>query len=260
MAVWRMSYASPSGVVWPLMGTDDPRGVYVKEGSIPALWPSRPETVVRAAGLSGQCLAEFQAGFDPMSVEFTVVVDGSMVGKSMGAVLAEWLGSWSTTVSGVLTARVGDGEPRTLEVRLAADFTPDMPDVQPDDIGFMELPMKLVCDRGVAVVTREYSGNATVENDGVDWVWPRVRWQEAGSLVMPSGAAVQLPPVSAVRVLNFDPWLGGEVTDVDGVRDVSLWRSLRGTVFEGVPPGASGVFRIPGGARMVCDFSVRGWF
>ncbi|EPD70873.1 hypothetical protein HMPREF1219_00168 [Corynebacterium pyruviciproducens ATCC BAA-1742] len=260
MATWELVYESPSGVVWPLMGATPPRGVFVKEGTVPVLWPSRPETVVKAAGLSGQRLADFQAGFDPMSVEFTVVVDGSMVGKSMGAVLAEWLGSWSTTVPGVLTARVGDGEPRTLGVRLVADFTPGMPEVQPDDVGFMELPMRLVCDRGVAVVTREYVGGATVVNDGVDWVWPRVTWSAAGSLVMPSGAAVQLPPVSAVRVLNFDPWLGGEVTDVDGVRDVSLWRSLRGTVFEGVPPGASGVFRIPGGARMVCDFSVLGWF
>lgn len=258
--VLELRYVSPGGRVWPLMGEDDDRGVYVKGGEIPALWPVRDETVVRAAGLSGQRLAAYQSGFSPLGVDFTVVVDGDRVGRPLGEVWAEWLADWSATTPGALVSQVNGGEERRFEVRLKADYTPAMPESQFEELGFVELPMSVICDRGVGFIERDFSGSAVVENPGVDWVWPRVVWSKPGTVVLPSGAVLDLPAATGVRVVDFDPWVGGEVTDLSGVRDEGLWRRMRGSVFEGVPAGETRRFVLPEGARLMASIPVKGWF
>lgn len=257
--VLELRYVSPGGRVWPLMGEDDDRGVYIKEGEIPSLWPTRDETVVRAAGLSGQRLAAHQSGFSPLGVDFTVVVDGGRVGRPLGEVWAEWLSDWSATTPGALISQTNGGEERRFEARLKADFSPEMPDEQFEELGFVELPMSAICDNGVGFIQRDFTGDATVSNDGVDFVWPRVVWSKPGTVTYQSGVTLSLPEVAGVRVVDFDPWAGGEVTDLSGVRDDEAWHQLRGSVFEGIPVGETRRFVLPEGARLIAKIPVKGW-
>lgn len=234
-----VSYRGVDGSVWPLTEWSH-RGVFLKEGAL-ALAPGEEE----GAGLSGG-LSLVVADNAPDGAEL-VEIDETM---------QAWRRAWSPRLYGSLVVVGADEAAETwARVRLAAPI-PDLTVIGPE--GFEEFEQQVVAESRRWLRTEVLPGpEVTVFNAG-DWeVWPRVRWQAGGVLVLPSGARVSLPTVPAPRTIWLDPGLGCVVVDDDGERDVDLWRALRGEVFpEVVPPGEGRVFRVPASAVVSWDWEV----
>ena len=78
-------------------------------------------------------------------------------------------------------------------------------------------------------------GSVTVTNSGVVPVWPTIRYQGAGGdVTAPSGASFSLPASDEVAVVDTDPMV----------------LRASGVLPECVPPGESGQWTLPEGARL----------
>lgn len=167
-----------------------------------------------------------------------------------------WRNAWSMREYSTLVVMDDDGPGAYyLKLRLAAPI-PDFPEFDPD--GYVDFTQSVVSESDVwqQMVSSDESTVNVVNSGDVD-VWVSVEWSQAGTLVMPSTAAIVLPAVSSPRSMHLDPEESCIVTDSDGAIDYGLWRSLRGKVFpEPVTPGETRKFGVPEGAKLIYHVGV----
>lgn len=227
------------GSVWPLTSVDH-EGVFLKA-----------EPTNLAPGNDGESI---EGSLD------LVVADNSPTGgvlAPIGVTERRWRDAWSMREYSTLIVSEDEGiGDYSLELRLAAPI-PDFPEF--DASGYVDFSQSVRAFSDVWIHTVTVSGSVVdVVNPGDVDVWPRVRWTQAGSLVMPSGAVIELPAVTSPRTMWLDPSESCVVKDNDGVVDQTLWRVLRGSVFpESVPPGENARrFTLPAGASLIYDVGV----
>lgn len=230
-----VTYVGVDGSVWPLT-TVDHDGVFLQAT------PS--DLTVEDEKLSG-------------SLDL-VVADHSPDGVELGElseIESRWRRAWSTRQYGTL--RVGDERRPSawLRVRLSAPI-PAFPDFGAD--GYQDFSQSVVAEGDSWFRTYEFPDPAvTVVNGGDVDGWVRIRWQEGGKVILPSGASFTLPEVAAPRTIVLDPRESCVVLDDDGNIDRSVWKSLRGSVFpEMIPPGEQRVFTIPNDSMLLFDEGV----
>lgn len=232
-----VSYLGVDGSVWPLTARDH-GGVFLQ---------ATPDEM-RSEGDG-----------EPVSGSLDLVVaDNSPDGFELDRVRVSerrWRRAWSPRLFGTLRVEDDEGQDYWLRVRLASAIS-GFPEVDPE--GYVEFSQEVVGESAWWWHTSVLPGpSAVVTNSGDVDVWVRVRWEKAGVLLMPSGAVVQLPAVSAPRTILLDPSESCVVVDDSGVVDEPVWRGLRGKVFpEIVPAGESRTFGLPDGAVLMVDEGV----
>ncbi|WP_257202943.1 hypothetical protein [Corynebacterium cystitidis] len=166
-----------------------------------------------------------------------------------------WRRAWSVRKFGTLRVEDDEGVDFWLRVRLALPIE-GFSEVDPD--GYVAFSQSVEADSDVWMTTMTHQGiNVTVTNNGDVEAWPRVRWLKSGDLIMPSGAATNLPSVPAARTIILDPKQSCIVLDDESVEDNSVWRALRGKVFpEPIPVDETRSFIIPEGSTLSIDVGV----
>lgn len=202
-------------------------------------------------------LAADESGVVSGSLEL-VVADNDPDGRRMDGIevtMRRWRQAWSLRRDGWLQVRAEGSWEAVLRVRLAA-VVPSLPEDDPR--GYVEFSQQVTSDparRSWWTRTRDYrGGQVSPVNTGDVEAWARVRWEQAGTLVQPSGARVVLPAVDSPRTIWLDPQESCLVVDDRGVRDDALWRRLRGVCFpEPIPAGEQRTFGLPPGAALLVD-------
>ena len=232
-----VTYVGVDGSVWPLTSTDH-AGAFLQ---------ATPDE-----------LRSDEDG-EPVSGSLDLVVadhlpDGGEL-DDVRVVERRWRRAWSTHRFGTLRIDDDEGEDYWLRVRLAAPIA-GFPEVDPD--GYVEFSQSVVGESPVWWRTQTFGpGVAQVSNSGDVEGWPRVRWESAGRLIMPSGAVVDLPEVDNPRTVLLDPHESCVVLDDSGTVDEVVWRQLRGRVFpEVVPVGEVRQFTVPTGASLILSEGV----
>lgn len=233
--MFEVSWHGVDGSVWPLLDVAH-RGVFLKRNPVELR----------------------SSGGDPVSgVLELVVADNNPDGRELAPIdetVRLWRRSWSRHTFGTLRVNDPGSWETWLPLRLS-ESVGSLPAV--DAHGFEEFTQAVVSDPAHPYWrrTRVYSSPSfKVANAGEYETWPRVRWVQGGTLVMPSGASVTLPSVSSPRTLFLDPFESCAVVDDSGVLDRELWRRLRGQVTpEPIPVGEVREFTIPGGAQLLVD-------
>ena len=232
-----VSYIGVDGSVWPLTSTDH-AGVFLQ---------ATPDEL------------KSEEDGEPITGSLDLVVadhlpDGTRM-DDVREIERRWRSAWSTRQFGTL--RVDDDEwvDHWVRMKLAAPIA-GFPEVDPE--GYVEFSQSVVAESPVWWRTKTYlPGTVQVSNSGDVDGWTRVRWESAGRLVMPSGAIVDLPSVSAPRTVLLDPHESCVVLDDSGVVDEVVWRQLRGRVFpEIVPVGEARRFTVPDKATLIFDEGV----
>lgn len=245
---YTLSYTSPTGRVWWIAAAGARDGVVLQRGGIAGLVGQVEETPLAGWGVPGQVVDVQQVG----AMLGTLVVDLYPAdGMPVAAVSSAWRSSWSRSPdsAGLLAIASPTMGPLTTRVRLADSLPPLT--VDPAELPQIEgLSMQVVCDDGVWwQAERSEFGEVTISNDGDVRVWPRIEWEQACEVTMPSGVVLALPAVSGPRVLDLDQAESLVVTDLDGEIDRAVWQAVAPLVMpEGVPPGATRTYQTTGGA------------
>lgn len=159
-------------------------------------------------------------------------------GEELAEVYARLRRGWSraTWDNPCMVEIEGDHPLNTLTFDVVVDGA--LPGVQVDMSRRTQETLKVpvVCRDGLARTDVQTGrGSVTVTNAGDTLIYPRIVYEGAGGRVTsPSGAAFTLPGVSERTTIDLDP---------------SRLR-LDGAVSEGVPPGKSGTWELPDGARL----------
>ncbi len=232
-----VSYAGVDGSVWPLTSVGH-AGVFLQ---------ATPDE-----------LRSDEDG-EPIAGSLDLVVADHLPGgvrlDDVRVVERRWRRAWSVRKFGTLRVDDDEGVNHWLRVRLASPIA-GFPEVDPE--GYVEFSQSVIAESPVWWRTQTFGpGSAPVSNSGDVDGWPRVRWESAGRLVMPSGAVVDLPSVSAPRTVLLDPHESCVVLDDSSAVDEVVWRQLRGRVFpEVVPAGEVRKFTVPAGASLIFNEGV----
>ena len=194
---------------------------------------SRPDLPVPSRG--GVLPGRASYGAMKADLDFYLQCD---TGEELARVYARLRQGWSraTPVSPCTLEIVGDHPLCPLYVDLVVDgVLPGVP-VDMSTRTAESLSVPVVCPSGLArtgVLTGQ--GFVTVTNSGVVPVWPTIRYQgPGGRVVAPSGATYSLSASDGVAVVDTDP----------------LVLRTEGVLPECVPPGESGRWALPEGARL----------
>lgn len=235
-------WVSPWGEEWNL--TTGNRGVYLEQGA-QADFPhaqahEATESLIGRAG-------EIVTGVDIPSAEGSIrVVCYPHDRKSAQQVESEFKAAFSRREPGGLEVRGWLGG----NLQLAAYLSPrefDGPTRQGVHGSFAKVVAHIVGRDALYRQPNVEAGTVTITNLGDDMVRPQVRWQQGGTLVMPSGVRITLPTVPEERVLVLDEAESCVVLDPDGQPDELVWGSF--PVYpEGVPEGETRTYTAPEGA------------
>lgn len=172
----------------------------------------------------------------------------------------KWRNAWSLRKWSKLVVSGGDvGLDYFLDVQLSAPI-PDFSEVDPE--GFVDFSQAVRGKTRSWLRTVRHEGDVVrVANTGDVDAWPRVRWVDAGRLVMPSGAVINLPAVESARTIWLDPRESCVVKDDAGNIDRELWLALRGSVFPEVLPADDEYreFGLPNGAVLFYEIGESPW-
>ena len=232
-----VSYTGVDGSVWPLTSTDH-AGVFLQ---------ATPDEL------------RSEEDGEPVAGSLDLVVadhlpDGGEL-DDVRVVERRWRRAWSPRMFGTLRVDDDEGVDHWLRFRLASPIA-GFPEVDPE--GYVEFSQSVIAESPVWWRSQTFGpGAVQVSNSGDVDGWPRVRWESAGRLVMPSGAVVDLPAVSAPRTVLLDPHESCVVLDDSGDVDEAVWRQLRGRVFpEVVPVGEVREFVVPDDAALIFNEGV----
>ncbi|MDO5534167.1 MAG: hypothetical protein Q4F65_05910 [Propionibacteriaceae bacterium] len=250
MTSYTLRYKGISGRVWPIAAAGSNTGVVLRSKGLEGMVGEVDDEALSAHGVPGQVVDHQQVG--PMTGSLAVAIYPTAT-ESVAEVVSGWRSDWSRLVGreGLLELDSPTMGVLSTPVRLAASLPP-VDDDPYGETSIEEAEAELVADGGVwSGPPQSGTGSVTVTNTGDVRVWPRIGWQAAGPVVLPSGASFLLPAVPAPRVLDLDPGESLEVTDAAGVLDRAVWEQVRGAVLpEGVPPGKSRTYILPAGASL----------
>lgn len=230
------------GSIWPLTSVEH-AGVFLK--AEPVDFAAEPE--------SGKTTGTLEL----------VIADNSPTGKPLRPISVskrQWHNAWSLRKWSKLIVSGGDGgQDYFMEVKLSSPI-PDFSELDPE--GYVEFLQSVIGrSKSWLRAVSHHAPIARAANTGDFDVWPRMRWQQAGVLVMPSGAAVEVPAVDSPRTVWLDPKESCVVKDDAGVIDRDLWISLRGNIFPEVLPADDQYreFHLPDGAVLLYEVEESPW-
>lgn len=230
------------GSVWPLTSVEH-NGVFLKAEPTSLSAESDGEPV------SGQ-LDLVVADHLPFGEELRPIRETSRL----------WRNAWSVRKWSKLVVKDDEGlGPYFLDVRLSTHID-DFGEVDPD--GFVEFSQAVRGKTSSWSRTVRHEGDVVrVANTGDVDSWPRVRWDKAGVLAMPSGATINLPAVESPRTIWLDPRESCVVKDDAGNIDREIWLALRGSVFPEVLPADDEYreFGLPDGAVLFYEIGESPW-
>lgn len=247
--MYEMTYYGVDDAVWPVVNpTFEPSGVWIPEEGIEGLVSSGEDHSVAAVGRAGVVTTGTQVGAMTGTLLSQVRADAS---RSADEVYQAWRRSWSRRVPGTFVVSGGSRGPLSCRVRLAEWIGPPVAD--PGNSSDTECQVSVIADDGVWWSEDvAHTGSATVTNDGIAYLCPRIRWSGAGgSVVLPSGATFTLPSVATERTLYLDANESCVVLRADGSVDDGLWEQLSSVPPEGVPEGESASYLLPAGATLL---------
>lgn len=140
-----------------------------------------------------------------------------------------------------------------------ADFFPSPlgnPEKSPrgTEVGSLQVQVELTSPDGVFSSPTEVlsGGTVSVVNIGDLPLYPQVVWSGSGETVtLPSGVTVNLPAVSAERVMSTDPGEGFAIRDRSGAIDYKAWRTMRGLPVPGETlKGSPTSWKLSSGVRL----------
>lgn len=223
------------GVSYDLTGTQATSPVLAPEDALVELRavPSRSDVAV--PGRPGVLMG--RRNYGPIAQDFTFFLHADD-GEQMERVYREFRQGWSPTVP-VVWAITADHPLGTfyLDTVLGAELPGVGVDMRRRTSATVTVPVfsrvglfRSAVHRGRGIVTIRNSGDATV--------YPRIHHNGSGEVVCPSGARFTLP--AAAGVVDMDPER----------------LKLAGAFPEGVPPGMTGVWRVPDGASLDWEYRV----
>ena len=226
---------TPLGDRFELTGTPAVSPVLSPYGALVGLQAavSRPDLPVPSRG--GVLPGRASYGAMKADLDFYLQCD---TGEELERVYARLRQGWSraTPDSPCVLEIVGDHPLSPLYVDLVVDGVLPGMSVDMSKRTAETLTVPVVCVAGLARTgTLTGEGEVDVTNAGVVPVWPVIRYEGAGGrVVAPSGATYSLPASDGVAVVDTDP----------------LVLRTEGVLPECVPPGESGRWVLPEGARL----------
>lgn len=219
----------------------------IKSGGVEGLVGSTTDVV--AAPLSGLGQVVLSQRPEPMSGSLTFHCRADRK-QDAGQVAADLRGAFSPLLGRENVLRVSSplGVVET-RVRLSSSIGAPVEDPSWGDMVY-NLVVPVISDEGVWwLPERSGTGSVQIRNTGDIPVWMRVRWNgDGGAVTMPSGASFTLPATNRARSLFVSRYHSLVVRDDSGNVDRALWKKLRSTLPEVVPPGKTGSVRLPVGA------------
>lgn len=236
----RLSYVSPTGESFDLIGGGFSDDVFVEQDTLSGFVGAVEYTALNLVGRQGQYIIPRDQVVKPITGSFTVVVKSVQAWgrfrRALRSTAAAGYPFYSQVSYGKLLLGTDVGQYQ-LPVRVSK--IPDGP-ARRVRAG-MRIPIQFISDGGVWEQWFSATGRVEVFNSGDVPVRSVLRWQGAGGrVVLPSGAGFSLPAVRTSHV-----FVDGRVYGKDGV-DVSLTRQVAG-VSEQIPVGDTGVFQLPEG-------------
>lgn len=263
---WTLDVVSAGGRRWRLVEHMKNYGIAVEKNSQSGFVGSSSDVVFQQVGRDG--VRRGPTGvLDQMIGDLTLVVcDRDDI--AAGDLWAQWLADWREPVSLQFTTSSGMWQ---TEARMADGFRPAVWDFQPQPKtssgnwgnGHVKVPWSAVADSGAWWQTHTETAGVeqeivTVTNFGEAICTPVIEWEQAGTVIPPSGASFDLPAVDGRRRLVLDVNENYLVTDMDGVIDRPTWEAVRGNVFASpIFPGHSEEWWIPPKSMLVWEVGVK---
>lgn len=236
---YQLDWISPDGRSWRVIG-DRHAPVIVEAETVEGLVGQATDSPVTPVGVPGQRVDPRDQIIGPIEGSVTAVV---LDVDSWPAFRA----SFSTTRQGTLRLIT----PRRVW-RLPARLSAPLPSPGTRPRRGARIQVGLVADGGLWLTSAAATGPVPVTAWGDAPVWPAVRWREAGSVTLPSGARVDLPALGGgVWTLPLGRASGGLARGPGGEE----WR-LDVTVAEAVPVGETRTFVASDGVLVQWDVGV----
>ena len=243
-----MTYVSPTGSVIDLVKPGD-WSRRVAYGGVSGLVGTKQAVTVSAVGAPGQTPMGFRTTEMKGSLTLLVVDDGPE--GSLDELVSELGREFRPDAYGTLWLSRPFGR-ASAKVRLDGPIAPPKSFWDSGDAD-VEVEIPLICDEGLwsgQAVTS--TGSVTVTNSGDEFLWPRITWDKASIVNLPSGVTVKLPAPASGRVsLSTNPFTSHEVLRRDGSVDRDLSEKTATLLLgEGVPQGASRTYLLGEGAAL----------
>nr|DAI86643.1 MAG TPA: hypothetical protein [Caudoviricetes sp.] len=228
--------------------------------------PASPVRIVRGGlgELSSRAVATTRAGeVVPGGSKLTPVTTSLTVGfypapgVELGEVRRAFRAGWANDDYCRLQVTPNDGMAATARLRLPDDTgLPPREVLTPNLFDTLQVPVYWYDGCWLSYMVGE--GRTEVRNTGVSRVKVWIRWQQGGTVTLPSRRTFELPTVPEPRRVLLDRAKGFPVTTVAGEPDRELTRELWGQVVEErIMPRSSGVFTPPPGGRVEWEIGVR---
>lgn len=238
-------WVSPWGQSWDL--STGGQGVFIEQGGYEDLPRARVQRRgVEVAGRAGRLPTDLVIPAADGSFTVSCFAEGA---RSVGEVESRFKAAFSHHQAGWLVVKGWPGGALRLRAELVEFSAPTR---QAEHGSFTRLTVNIHAPKALYMQGHAGRGVVALHNTGDNVVFPRVRWQEAGDVVMPSDAVISLPEVPGPRVLELDPLESCVVVDEDGQVDHQVWGTF--PVFpEGVPVGEARTYTVPDGAMLLWD-------
>lgn len=245
MAKVRLELVSPSGDSFDLISPNRRYAVAFIEGeTIEGLVGSFEDSAELVPGVPGAVFRPEDRAVHPLAGSFTAVLaDADAYGRFFAA--------WSTRVPSALRLTIDDSL-FVLPARLAAALPWPSSRIR---LG-SRIPVSVVADGGVWLHPQEGDGEVTIMNFGDVDIAPTIRWEgDGGTMVLESGARLQLPPTKQPRFISMDSQTASMVHGPGGTVDEELTATVA-PFGELIPPGQSATILVPEGATVIWNVGV----